>query len=104
MHIFNGDVEFEWNDNPNANKISSFPPDEILSALTDLEEINFYLAQMSGAIGTGIFKLKKLKFLNIAYNKFQGSLPAPDWKDMESLEILEMQNCSFTGAIPDEMA
>ena len=103
LAIFNGDVEFEWNENFNANSINAFPPDEVIKELTNLEEINFYLAQINGAIGTGIFSLTKPKYLNLAYNKMTGSLPSGNWGNLANLEILELQNCSFTGAIPDDL-
>lgn len=90
LSIFNGEQEFEHFDNPNKNKIQLLPSEEVLSGLTDLEELNLHNIGLQGAMNFGLFKLKKLRFLNLAYNKLSGGINDFDWSNLGKLEMIEL--------------
>ena len=100
LSIFNGELEFEWFDNPNMNSIGLFPSEDVLSGLTDLEELNLHNVNMAGSLNYGLFKLRKLRFLNLAYNKLNGGISEFDWEKLDKLEMIELQKCGFSLSIP----
>jgi len=75
---------------------------KILSQMVNLEEINLVHLDMWGYISDDFVKnLKKLRYLNLANNNLEGTLPdVMEWADMKELKMIELQNNSFTGDIP----
>jgi len=82
------------------NSIGFFPTEDVLSGLTDLEELNLHNVNMAGSLNHGLFKLRKLRFLNLAYNKLLGGISEFDWEKLDKLEMIELQKCGFSLSIP----
>jgi len=60
------------------------------------------LRGLEGQIPSGIFKLGKLKVLNLSENRLSGSVP-PELGEMESLESLHLNDNRLEGRIPSEL-
>ena len=72
----------------------------MLSGLTDLEELNLHNVNMAGSLNSGMSRLRKLRFLNLAYNKLSGDIKNLNWEKLDKLEIIELQKCGLSGEIP----
>ncbi len=86
LSIFNGEREYEGKNNNNANTIFSLTGDflgKVLSKLVFLEEINLQWLKLTGDIeSVGLFQLKNLIHLNLAYNYLGLSLPLGGWANL----------------------
>jgi Leucine-rich repeat (LRR) protein len=65
------------------------------------------MVSLSSTLIPQIFRLTKLKFLNLAHNSLSGTLfdtsEYGSWADLQALEMLELHYNNFDGSIPITM-
>jgi len=58
--------------------------------------------EMSGRISSKVTQLTQLRVLNLAYNLISSTIPSSeDWVRMQKLQVIEIQNNSISGYMPE---
>lgn len=76
-------------------------PQEIFTALTELEFLDFSSNQLRGALPDGLGKAKFLRVLNLAENALRGTIP-PSLSELTLLRELSLGDNMLSGTIPGE--
>ncbi|PHT73840.1 hypothetical protein T459_21117 [Capsicum annuum] len=109
--------------NPNASDICGFPSPKTLSWNKSTDCCSWdgvHCEEMTGQVieldllcrglqgkfhpNNSLFQLSNLKWLDLSYNNFYGSLISPKFGELSSLTHLDLSHSSFTGLIPAEIS
>lgn len=85
---------------PNLNYLS-FSGNRRVDAVMDLSNEKRDSIGLTGALPEELFKLKKLKYLSLSYNYFEGSIPDIPLEEVADFEYLALNLNRLTGKIPD---
>ncbi|KAK9166119.1 hypothetical protein Scep_001310 [Stephania cephalantha] len=78
------------------------PPN--LANCSSLTRLRLSNNSLSGLVPSGIWGLPNLNFIDLAMNRFQGSILSPDIANAKSLAQLRLQSNRFSGEIPPEIS
>lgn len=75
---------------------------ELLASLPDLSAINFASNHLAGPM-PAVSRLRGIKIVNLASNKFSGEISYQAFAGMASLEKLDLSSNQFSGAVPESL-
>jgi Leucine-rich repeat (LRR) protein len=85
------------------NLISGTFPGEEFAKLTDLDTFVIAFNQFNGPVPGFLFRFPDMVYLDLAYNRFTGTLPDNIPETMPDLGILFMENNDIGGTIPTNL-
>ncbi|XP_028760261.1 receptor-like protein EIX2 [Neltuma alba] len=86
----------------NSYTVKSKLPDSFFNITNHIQELDLYGCNFYGQLPKSLLNLQNLKYLDLRYNNFEGSIP--DWLGQyDQLQDLELSQNLFHGIIPSSL-
>jgi len=85
------------------NGLSGELPQEMFNVLSELKSLKLYTNELQSHIPQSLFKLKKLQYLQLQVNAFEGTVPG-DVGSMKSLKEMYLYGNNLKGYLPDSLS